>query len=76
MKRFISGALGLLLAGSVQAHDLLDLDEMMAAFGWDFATAEITVEKLNDGFYVLFGIVEQARLDPDRPVPRGSGLRL
>ena len=56
MKRFISGAFGLLLAGSAQAHDLLDLDEMMAAFGWDFATAEITVEKINDGFYVLFGV--------------------
>ena len=56
MKRFISGAFGLLLAGSVQAHDLLDLDEMLAAFGWDFDTAEITVEKINDGFYVLFGL--------------------
>jgi len=58
--RFISGitsmALGLLLAGSVQAHDVLELDELLAAFGWNFDTSEITVEKLNDGFYVLFGV--------------------
>lgn len=49
-------ALGLLLAGSVQAHDVLELDELLAAFGWNFDTSEITVEKLNDGFYVLFGV--------------------
>ena len=34
----------------------MTLDELLARFGWDFATAEIRTEKLSDGFYVLFGI--------------------
>lgn len=56
MQRISSLVLGVLLAGSVQAHDVLELDDLLNAFGWNFETAEITVEKLNDGFYVLFGI--------------------
>ena len=56
MQRISSLVLGVLLAGSVQAHDVLELDDLLNAFGWNFETAEITVEKLYDGFYVLFGI--------------------
>jgi len=56
MQRINSLILGVLLAGSVQAHDVLELDDLLNAFGWNFETAEITVEKLNDGFYVLFGV--------------------
>ena len=56
MQRISSLVLGVLLAGSVQAHDVLELDDLLNAFGWNFETAEITVEKLNDSFYVLFGI--------------------
>ena len=43
---------------SVQAHnhEPLDLDGLLKAFGWDFDTAEIKVEKLTDNFFVLFGI--------------------
>ena len=47
----------LLVAPGVRAHDEpLNLDQLMAAFGWDFATAEITTEQVADGLYVLFGI--------------------
>ena len=39
------------------AHDEpMNLDELMSAFGWDFAATEITTEKVTDGLYVLFGI--------------------
>jgi len=39
-----------------QAHDLLELDELVSAFGWDFESTEIRAEKIADGFYVLFGV--------------------
>jgi len=46
-----------LMAGNVQAHDEpLNLDQLIAAFGWDFKTAQITTEKVADGLYVLFGV--------------------
>lgn len=39
------------------AHDEpMNLEELMAAFGWDFAAAEIRTEKVSDSLYVLFGI--------------------
>ncbi len=45
------------LSTASRAHtEPLDLDGLMAAFGWDFETAEITTEKVTDGLYVLFGI--------------------
>lgn len=37
-------------------HDLLDLDGLLTAFGWDLEKAEIRVEKLDENFYVLFGL--------------------
>ena len=37
-------------------HEPLDLDGLLKAFGWDFNSAEIKVEKLTDNFFVLFGI--------------------
>lgn len=48
----------LLLWSSVSAaHEHhMDLDALLAAFGWDFETAEIRTEKVTDGLYVLFGI--------------------
>ncbi len=49
--------MGFSLGSAAHAHDnLVDLDEMLAIFGWDFATAEIRSEKVADGLYVLFGI--------------------
>ena len=46
----------LLVGSSAHAHDgTMNLDELMAAFGWDLSTMEITTEKVTDNFYVLFG---------------------
>jgi len=50
----LSGCLG--FASTAPAHDLLNLDELLAAFAWDFETAEIQTEKVADGLYVLFGV--------------------
>ena len=44
------------LAGKVQAHDLMSLDDVMAAFGWDFEATEIEAQKVADGLHVFFGI--------------------
>ena len=38
------------------AHDLMTLDELMGAFGWDFDSAEITAEQHGEGLHVLFGL--------------------
>jgi cyclase len=36
-------------------HHVMNLDELMASFGWDFESSEIQTEKVSDGLYVLFG---------------------
>ena len=36
--------------------ELMDLDGLTAAFGWDFDSTEIVTEKVADGLYVLFGV--------------------
>ena len=41
---------------SAAAHDVMTLDELMAAFGWDFDSAEVTTETVAEGLHVLFGI--------------------
>ena len=41
---------------TAHADNLLDRDEIAAAFGWDFETAEIQAEEVRDGLYVLFGL--------------------
>jgi cyclase len=52
----------LVLSSSIFAHDEADipetlpLDGLMSAFGWDMEGAEITIEKVADGLYVLFGL--------------------
>ena len=50
------GACLLSVAGHAHNHDLLDLDGLLTAFGWDFDKTEIRVQKLDDNFYVLFGL--------------------
>ncbi len=37
------------------AHDVMTLDELMLAFGWDFESMQIETQKVSDGLYVLFG---------------------
>lgn len=58
MRRTVSMALCSLLlsAAAGAAEDTLSLDELADAFGWDFEGAEITIEKLDEGFFVLFGV--------------------
>lgn len=46
-----------LAASAASAHDEpMELDALLAKFGWDLDTAEITTEKVADGLYVLFGV--------------------
>lgn len=59
MFKHVAGMLVLVfavVAAPVRAHDTLSLDELLAAFGWDFETAEIEVQTLADDFHVLFGV--------------------
>jgi len=41
---------------SLAGEGPLTLDELATAFGWDFESAEVTVQTLGDDFYVLFGV--------------------
>ncbi len=54
MRKFIA-ALAAFICPSAFA-DVMTLDEMLAAFGWDFDSAVIEAQKIDDGFYVLFGV--------------------
>ncbi len=36
--------------------EVTSLDDLLASFGWDLATAEIKSQKVGDGLYVLFGM--------------------
>ncbi len=56
MKRLVVLLLLLFAAAPADAAEELSLDELLARFGWDLATAEIRTEKVADGLYVLFGI--------------------
>ena len=56
MRKVVFAGLLAALAGKVQAHDLMTLDDVMAAFGWDFEAAEIEAQKVADGLHVFFGI--------------------
>ena len=46
----------LLAAPLTTAEETMGLDELAAAFGWDFESAEIVVQTLADDFHVLFGV--------------------
>ena len=63
MKKLAAAALLFVSAASF-GHDVvtessdgpLNLDQLLAAFGWDFDSAEVRTQKLSDGLYVLFGV--------------------
>jgi glyoxylase-like metal-dependent hydrolase (beta-lactamase superfamily II) len=55
MKIFFVFAANIAFAGTTAAHEFKSLDELMAGWGIDFATREITVETLEPGLHVLFG---------------------
>lgn len=44
------------LAHGPAAPDPVSLEEGLAAFGWNFDEAEVKTEKLEEGFYVLYGL--------------------
>jgi len=58
MKRNIRGltAIAILCAAQTHAEETMHLDELATAFGWDFESAQVTVESLAEGFHVLFGV--------------------
>ncbi|MFP6638798.1 MAG: hypothetical protein VCC04_01035 [Myxococcota bacterium] len=49
-------AIMLAISSPAGAQEELTLDELLERFGWNFDTAEITTEKIDDGLYVLFGM--------------------
>ncbi len=61
-KLLLNSLAGMLLLGmscSAAAHehgDALNQEQLLAGFGWDFESAEITTEKVADGLHVLFGL--------------------
>ena len=56
MRKIILTLALLMSSGSLTAHDnVMSLDELMGAFGWNMATMPIRTEKVTDNFYVLFG---------------------
>ena len=38
------------------APEALTIEELVAAFGWDVDSTDVKTEKIEDGFYVLFGL--------------------
>ncbi len=58
MNRLLRGLSAIAILSAVQAHaeETMHLDELATAFGWDFESAQVTVETLEEGFHVLFGV--------------------
>lgn len=56
MNRSILAATLLAASPWATAHEAMNLDQLMKAFGWNFETAEIRTEKVADRLHVLFGI--------------------
>lgn len=59
LRRAMNGAIGAMLmlaCAQAGAHDLLSLEELGAAFGWDFEGTEIRTEQVGENLYVLFGV--------------------
>lgn len=56
MRKLLPACLLAVLPCSAPAHDQVSLDELLAAFSWDFATAAVEAQELADGLHVLFGV--------------------
>lgn len=54
--RTLMALLGAIMTTPAVAEEALSLEALGEAFGWNFETAQITVETLGDGFHVLFGV--------------------
>jgi len=55
MKTFFAFAASIAFASTTAAHEYKSLDELMAGWGTDIATRDVTVETLEPGLHVLFG---------------------
>ena len=55
MKKLIATTLVTLAIGAQADDPPLNLEQLLEQFQWDLDTTEITVEKVDDGLYVLFG---------------------
>jgi cyclase len=54
---FFAALLSLSTSASADEHgDAVGLDTLLAGFGWDFDSAQVTTEKVTDDLYVLFGL--------------------
>jgi glyoxylase-like metal-dependent hydrolase (beta-lactamase superfamily II) len=58
MKSNVRGLTAIAILCTAQAHaeETMHLDELATAFGWDFESAQVTVQSLKEGFHVLFGV--------------------
>ncbi len=56
IRRMLVGALAGLGLSVAAADDVMTLDQLLAAFEWNFDTAEIETQQVGDGLYVLFGL--------------------
>ena len=56
MRKLLPACLLAVLPCAAPAHDQMSLEELLAAFSWDFATAAIEAQELADGLHVLFGV--------------------
>ena len=55
MRKTLWAWISLIGCQAAVADNVMTLDEMLVAFGWDFETAVVEAEKVGDGLYVLFG---------------------
>ncbi len=58
----LTTCLSIMISSGVQAHSApnapkaMTVPEGIAAFGWDFDSADVKVQELGDGLFVLFGL--------------------
>ena len=55
MRNVLPMSFWLLGCSAAYADNRLTLDEMLAAFGWNFDTAVVAAQEIGDGLHVLFG---------------------
>ncbi|PCJ40149.1 MAG: MBL fold metallo-hydrolase [SAR86 cluster bacterium] len=55
MRKFLFTLTLIAASTTASSHEYLEFDELMAAFGADLESVEITSQEVSDGVYVLFG---------------------
>lgn len=56
MRRLLLLSALLAVSLTARAHEYMSFEELGAAFGWDFDSAEVRAEEVGDGLHVLFGV--------------------